>query len=447
MASDPYYTEASGTLAAETMAYITMIEDLRTTGQPAPGAETFTFSEPSANSPLFDPYAVARRTVADALGTDLCQDSLAGGEIFTYATTATVATPLGDPLATSAHITAIEEGSATADVSVGFSGGDLVSIGLPLETVTEMPPEATAYSPDPITAAWIADVEAMTVAMAATFDPSTDVQHRLLGQPRDVEALADAVWTYSTDTWSITPDDILVLEARFGIYGSLPMLVVWYDEGYFLVDGVNGVVAGPYLEGTQFDPGDLLDGHVEYEPGTGYRVIDSATGCTHTGLGKRWRDTPPEGPLSPRPGFYQPGPWREPPNPPLPKPNFPEWPYTPCGPVTSKNYPTAPNENRDRNGWPTDWKCTSPPAADGTVVCGTLETWLDPYGRIVIRGITCTLNDSTSPNGRAPNNGPPHNSPRDYDSQDPDTGEPNNMDNVIGDNGEDTPNCIDRWYY
>jgi hypothetical protein len=243
-----------------------------------------------------------------------------------------------------------------------------------------------------------------------------------------------------------TPDDVQVLAAAFGRFGALPVLAVWFDEGYILIDGTNGAAAGPYADGVAYDPTELLLAHGVYQPGTGAIMVDLETGCESSGLAKRWRTNPPAAPLNPRPGFFPSGPWVSPPDPVLPTPNhFPTWPLTvpaarpPDYPpvVGPPPGPATPNQNRGRDGWPTDWSCTTP-AADGSEVCGTLETWIDGNGNIVIRAVVCNLPAGRNPGGTAPNNGPPH-LPRDYDSTNPD-GMPKNQ-------SPQNDNCEDQWYY
>ena len=240
-----------------------MLETLRATGQPAAGATGFVFSDPATNTALYDSYAAALRTVAQAQGLNLCVSVLGTGTAVTnYATGTTVETSLEDPNATTAHTNAIAAAPTSAGVTGGVLGGSLVSIGLPLQPVTGIPTPATPYSPDPATAAWIAGIEAFAITTAQAFDPAEDPERRLLGQPRDSELLAHAIWDESVNTWNVSPDDILILEAQFGIYGSLPVLVMYFENSYILIDGVNGLVSGPFADTVPYDPVPLLEGSV-----------------------------------------------------------------------------------------------------------------------------------------------------------------------------------------
>lgn len=414
--STTYDTEASGTQAQENAAYITMLETFNTTGQPATGSAGFAFTDPATNTALYDPYAAARRTVANAQGLDLCTSGIGTGTaVANYATGSTVETSLDDPNATTAHTNAIASAPTSAGVSGGVIGGSLVSIGLPLQPVTGIPAPATPYAPDPGTAAWIAGIEAFAMTTALSFDPADDLERRLLGQPRDSELLAHAIWDESVNTWGVNPDDILLLEAEFGIYGSLPMLVVYFADNYILVDGTNGIVSGPFADTVPYDPIPLLEGHAEYEPGTGARMVIGETGCETDGLGVRWRDKPPPSLRPPSPGSLIPAS----PNQPTPAPTFPHTcgtPPVPCVPITRRP-PGTPSDPKnwwddprvwipapppfrtvppydyrdDVPGKPTNWDCV--PNSDGGETCYTLELHCDAAGNCYYRQVTCKFDN------------------------------------------------------
>ncbi len=441
--STTYDTEASGTQAQENAAYITMLETFKTTGQPATGSAGFAFTDPATNTALYDPYAAARRTVANAQGLDLCVSVLGTGTAVTnYATGTTVETSLDDPNATTAHTNAIAAAPTSAGVTGGVIGGSLVSIGLPLQPVTGVPAPATPYAPDPGTAAWIAGIEAFAMTTALSFDPADDPERRLLGQPRDSELLAHAIWDESVSTWGVSPDDILMLEAEFGIYGSLPMLVVYFDDSYILVDGTNGIVSGPFADTVPYDPIPLLEGHAEYEPGTGARVVIGETGCETDGSGPRWRREQPSeinpndpvGPVNPpntNPSPTGPaipnGPDRWPPAWVNPKPNKYWDPEKGTHPVPTAFppgtfYPGIP-------GRPTQWDCV--PASGGGTSCTTIEIVCidNTTTGCTLRQVTCHFNQSETPPGTGTPPTPP---------QFPRWPEP-------ADSSEN--DCYDRWYY
>ncbi len=384
--STTYDTEASGTQAQENAAYITMLETFKTTGQPATGSAGFAFTDPATNTALYDPYAAARRTVANAQGLDLCVSVLGTGTAVTnYATGTTVETSLDDPNATTAHTNAIAAAPTSAGVTGGVIGGSLVSIGLPLQPVTGVPAPATPYAPDPGTAAWIAGIEAFAMTTALSFDPADDPERRLLGQPRDSELLAHAIWDESVNTWGVSPDDILMLEAEFGIYGSLPMLVVYFDDSYILVDGTNGIVSGPFADTVPYDPIPLLEGHAEYEPGTGARVVIGETGCVTTTMAKRWRKKAPNFPLK------------------LPNPTFPTFPLNPpLYQPPPAPYPAAPPYIMDpsRPGWQSDYKCI---AAGSGCMCTSYSFYTDPSsGKQEVAVTTCNTGTGGCPGSVPP---------------------------------------------
>ena len=80
--------------------------------------------------------------------------------------------------------------------------------------------------------------------------------------------------------------DSYQIEARFGRYGALPIIVAYYkhqqETGFVLVDGVNGNIDGPYLAGSTINPLNLLNAHAgSYISGTSVVVVRADTGCKH----------------------------------------------------------------------------------------------------------------------------------------------------------------------
>ncbi|MFI4893376.1 MAG: hypothetical protein ACIAQ0_08090, partial [Phycisphaerales bacterium JB058] len=350
---------------------------------------------------------------------------------------------------TTAHTNAIAAAPTSAGVTGGVIGGSLVSIGLPLQPVTGVPAQATPYAPDPGTAAWIAGIEAFAMTTALTFDPADDPERRLLGQPRDSELLAHAIWDESVNTWGVSPDDILMLEAEFGIYGSLPMLVVYFDDSYILVDGTNGIVSGPFADTVPYDPIPLLEGHAEYEPGTGARVVIGTTGCETDGSGPRWKPLPypgytPKAPVMvPCPTPSDPGrmcPAAPTPFVPPAKPN--SWPRHPTPqtgfPGRNPNPPfpgPTTNTNPGVPGNPTNWSCLPKTNAHGLTIefCSTLTEVCDSNGNCIYRWISCVFDPPPSRNGTAPDPGDDWPEPiTDLDG------------NPMPNNGN---NCVDRFWY
>lgn len=386
-ASDVFYNDPDATLKQEIAAYVAMIDQLKTTGQPATVAGTFSFTNAAANSPLFDPYPAMRRTVNATLGNGFCW-AVPNGTVVNYASTSTIASPLSDTPATINHFNAIVDASQTGDVTFGFTGNDLVSQGIPIQPVSGTPTPATPYVADAATMQWIGGIESHAVGVAATFVDADDVTNRLTGALRDVHHLANSVYTRSVSVWGEEPNDIRFLEVNFGLFGSLPILAVWFDDGYFLMDGTNGIVSGPFLDGVAYDPTELLLLHSEFTPGTGSRVIDAISGCEDNGLAKRWKEGPSPYPY-PVPGTNPNQ--RVPVTPPAQPPNgFPRINF----PIDS--FPARP-------GRQTDFHCQTTGAA---CRCSSYRQTLTPGGQIIWEVETCaSAGDCNSPTHTPPGQG------------------------------------------
>lgn len=439
-----YYDEAGGQLKAETAIYTEMVQSLQSTGQPDPRAASFLFSVAGANSPLFDPEFAARRTLSDAKnGDDACQ-TLAATEVIAYASYGVVATSLDDPSATLNHLAAIDEALAVGTVSLTITGGDLVSEGLPLTKESGGPLPPPVYEADTPITAWMVAIEAHAVQVAASFNPADDVKNRLLGTPRHVDQLAESIWNHSLTAMEDVPDDIIVLRATFGVYGSLPLLAVFAGDTYFLVDGVNGYADGPFKETQPFDATALLAAHAEYVVGSATRVLDRSGLCEATPVAKRWREDRPPGTYTPMPAVMMPCPTPQNPSAICPAPQAPyvapvppilwptgrcEWyPYSaPESGFPGKACPTAPIPlvptidltNPGIPGNPTNWKCTTLPNNIGDPVefCGTIEQVCTPAGICIPRLVVCVFDPPPSRNGTPPNGDyPPYPAPMDFDT-------------------------------
>ncbi len=273
-----FYQAATGDLHQETVQYVDMLRHLKATGQPAPGAEAFAFSAAWANSPLFDPYLAARRTVSTALASnDPCVTVIDSASVATFMLTGEITSSLLDVEATLSHLAAIQ---AAGGVSAIATYESLISNGLPL-----IAPPVGATEPVPGVAAgaelshWMAAIELHTTGFAGglIWSPAGP----LSGGSGPIIAMADEVWTFSIDVLEAVPDSVVPMHATFGIYGSLPVLAVWRGEHYFLLDAVTGAASGPYHQTTPYNPVELLLQHEVYLEGTPVVVLDQ-NGCVVT---------------------------------------------------------------------------------------------------------------------------------------------------------------------
>lgn len=270
-----YYQIATDDLHQETVRYVQMLRHLKATGQPDEGADTFAFSAPWANSPLFDPFLAAQRTVADALSpSEGCVSAINSASAASFMLTGEITNSLLDVQATLNHLAAIQ---SAGGVGITLTDHELVSNGLPLT-----PPSNGAIEPAQKTeagvefAAWMDAIELHATAFAGgvVWSPSTT----LTGGEGPIVAMVDEVWTFSIDVLERVPDDVVSLRGMFGIYGSLPMLAVWGGDHYFLIDAVTGAASGPYHRTTPYNAVGLLSRHEAYQLQTPVMILDQ-DGC------------------------------------------------------------------------------------------------------------------------------------------------------------------------
>lgn len=367
-----FYESATGSLYLDTVQFVNMLHQLRVTGQAPAGAATFNFSVPAADSPLFDPFLAARRTVFSALDPNGdCMTNIGDGVVANFVTTGMIASSLLDTEAMLSHLVAIDEAGPLADISVEILNNALVSTGLPLTPVTShVTTAATPVTPDAAMAAWMTEIEWHATDFLAGLDPHDDLVARLTGTPRQAELLASEIWTFSGDTLQDEPNDIIHLKATFGIYGALPVLALWRGDHYVLLDAVTGTMAGPYHETTMYNPVELLLLHSVYQPGTGVDVLTEED-CTPT-MGRWQPGLPPGGtPRAPAPNGNPP---------PMPHPPLPMWPVP---------LPLNPNNP----GWESAQNCAA--AGGNTCRCISALQYVTPGGIVWVLN-TCT---STGPCG------------------------------------------------
>jgi hypothetical protein len=280
-----YYTEASGALSTEVGSFMAMYKTLKTTGQPHAGAAGFLYTDPLANTPMFDAILASQRTVSGTLTFEEACPVATPVQIALHAGDGTISNDLTDTEATINHLDAA---LGAEGVTVSVEGGQLVSQGLPPEPVSGDPVPAQVFVPTPERAAWIADIEWHTLQTTATQNPADDAANLLLGLPTNAQQLAWSIWDHLFDTQQDEPDEIRVLKAEFGIYGALPVLEITFDQGFILIDGLTGEAFGPYADGQPYDPIPLLSNHPEYQAGTPASLIVVETGCEAV-AGPRWR--------------------------------------------------------------------------------------------------------------------------------------------------------------
>jgi len=85
------------------------------------------------------------------------------------------------------------------------------------------------------------------------------------------------------------------VDATFGVFGSLPLVGVTFDDAFVLLDSTSGALDGPFGLTSSLDATVLLAQHSAYAAGTTVRYVN-ASGCLVVAA-PRPRSTPPLGGL------------------------------------------------------------------------------------------------------------------------------------------------------
>jgi hypothetical protein len=312
-----FYTKPTAAQQAETQSWGSKFVTFKNTGTPASGASTFAFTAPAMNSPLFSPLAAANNTVSLATGSSGCGNvaPAPGDNVAVFLTSSAISTNLiTEPAESEALIEAI---LADPSAEASIEGDELIGSQLTALPVSGSPAAPTFANASAVTMTWIAELAELSSGWAANLNPTDDARRRLLGQPRTVDQLQSQVNAFAASRGlDITTYQV---EARFGLYGALPIVVAVYtqtpDSGFLLIDGVNGAVDGPFASWTAINPASLLSGHSSaFVVGSSVSVINANTGECAV-LAKKWHDDPPSPgiwtpapgtPTNPAPGVWQP---------------------------------------------------------------------------------------------------------------------------------------------
>ena len=287
------YEDLDPQLQAEVKVFISMYTHLLIHGEPAEGADAFSYTHPDANSPLFQPYVAYLRTLAKIkAGDDFYFGHLVGpADVAAYSDGTLVSTSITDAMSTLNHLSAISTSAGTVQVST--VDGDLNSTGLGVEPAEGVEAYVSPLDP-PGYEDWMMDLASLAASVSATLNPGMDVRHMLLGEPTNAEWMRTQL-----DAWlqAERSDDIglgsYVIHAAFGKFGALPIIVIIYSDGYLLVDGMNGTVSGPYLYEDEIDAISLLSLRPEYTVGLGAANVDLNSSTVAMVAKKKHRAPPP----------------------------------------------------------------------------------------------------------------------------------------------------------
>lgn len=292
-----FYTKPTAAQQAEIQSWGSKFVTFKNTGTPASGASTFAFTAPAMNSPLFSPLAAANNTVSLATGTAGCGNvaPAPGDDVAAFLTSSAISTNLlTEPAESEALFEAI---LADPSAEASIQGDELIGSQLSALPVYGAPGAPTFANASSATMTWIAELAELSSGWAANLNPTDDARRRLLGQPRTVDQLQSQVNAFAASHGlDITTYQV---EARFGLYGALPIVVAVYtqtpDSGFLLIDGVNGAVDGPFASRTAINPTSLLQAHTgSFVTGSAVSVADASTGACLP-VAKDWKDTRPPG--------------------------------------------------------------------------------------------------------------------------------------------------------
>lgn len=364
-----------------------------------PGA--FKFSDPAMNSPVFLPLRGARTTLeavslvasadCDSIATPDHADAAVAQAFRLVMTEDKIVTdPQSDPDGAAAHMQLI----TAAPPGVTFwinADGTLVSVGLPLLLVDEAPNLAVyAGNVSPETEVAILKLMNSGPAIAKAAAGVTVAQGLITGEKDQAVRFAEGVQQLLFDLGS--NGAIGQVEAAFGVYGSLPILSVAFDDAYVLLDTTTGSIDGPFELDSYLDARVLLAAHTEYIAGTSVRYYKEG-GCS-ANLVAIWNTggpppaalpTTPRGPATPGPTVCPPGVF--PPGTTAP----PGAPAPPTPPATT--YPTPPcyNPANPLGGWTACSWAVSPAGSTLVTVVSQEIGGTPPRVYHVVRYYNCGL--------------------------------------------------------
>ena len=314
---------------------------LKSTGTPAAGASTFAFTSPAMNSPLFSPLRAAELTVNLTTGSGSgCPDyaPTPGGDVVAFLTTGGLSSNIATE--TDKTLDLLEVAAEDDGVVLDIVGNNLVAMNLSPGQVSGSTGTAQWAGASTTTINWIASLNTACASWANGQVTSDDATRRLLGTARVVDNMEEFVKDWGRA--NAIRIETYQVEARFGSFGALPIVIAYYfsgdDQGFLMIDGVNGALNGPFAPGTFINPAALLATHPDaYLPGTPMQIVNAANGkCAARA------DVVTPFPTTPPPGTVPPGL--------VPVP----------GRVLTPTLPALPT------GRPTPWTCT---LTGGTCTC------------------------------------------------------------------------------
>jgi|GEM_PF-1950496 len=342
-----YYGKIDETLRTDLVQWSAHYWDRVDTGNTVKVGD-FKFTDPALNTPLFNPARAVRPTLEqlklvstlDCDGVTVLTPGFGNAAIANSFRQAMSEWKLVTDSSTNAsgtaiHMNLITSAPAGSGTTWEVIGNEVISTKLPWAGVAGVNTNPT-IAPSISTSTQAAIDKLITVGsiIAAASEGISEAQSLITGQESHAtkfergvqQLLIEGGWNGTT--WRV--------DAAFGVFGSLPLVGVTFDDAFVLVDTVNGNVDGPFTLTSTLDSRPLLEVHVSaYTLGTTIRHL-STLGCITTARA-RWRTPfPPGGPFVQRPG----------------SPNTPTPPY-----IIPGYGPGGPQLHPENPGWFTDWQC------------------------------------------------------------------------------------------
>lgn len=212
-------------------------------------------------------------------------------DVAAYSNGTLISTSMSEPTPTINHLSAIIVSDETIQVSV--VDGTLSSVGLGVQPVQGDTPYASPVNPPPFEA-WMDDLSSLAVSLTAVFDPAMDVKYALLGEPSNAERLRAELASWLAI--ELLNDDNLgtyVLHGMFGQFGALPIVVVVYENGYLLLDAVDGTMVGPFHHEDKIDLLTLFTLRSEYSVGTSVAGVNMSSSTMQVAVVRKHPAPPP----------------------------------------------------------------------------------------------------------------------------------------------------------
>jgi len=298
-----YYGKIDETLRTDLVQWSAHYWDRVDTGNTVKVGD-FKFTDPALNTPLFNPARAVRPTLEqlklvstlDCDGVTVLTPGFGNAAIANSFRQAMSEWKLTTDSSTNAsgtaiHMNLITSAPAGSGTTWEVIGNEVISTKLPWAGVAGVNTNPT-IAPSISTSTQAAIDKLITVGsiIAAASEGISEAQSLITGQESHAtkfergvqQLLIEGGWNGTT--WRV--------DAAFGVFGSLPLVGVTFDDAFVLLDAVNGNVDGPFALTSPLNAASLLAAHSqEYVASQPVRFF-SAQGCQKV-VAASWRPSPP----------------------------------------------------------------------------------------------------------------------------------------------------------